>query len=325
MFKKFGKKSFVCVELTDYVFRLLYKESVEDTNFSVFELALNEGLVTHGQLLNELELFDLLKKTLSSWGMRKKDVRFFVPDQSVLMRPIDVPEEVQSANLRGFVEMEIGNSIHLPFDNPLFDVYDADPADGKAILFASPEEDVRGLADLYDDSSLHSKVAEIRMLANGRFLKKTNVFSTDDSYLVADWSINGLSVGIFTNNELEFLRFQEIDSQFSQWKAEETKDKKVTFEFSGTPFDYDNQLIDQVGEIGRIINFYRFSLHKGDRTIEKIILMGDNPKMNLIREQTEQAQEQNVIVIDDMYMDRFYPNLNGRHAALVGLALRGGE
>ena len=32
--------------------------------------------------------------------------------------------------------MELGHSIHLPFQDPLIDVYDADAEDGKAILFA---------------------------------------------------------------------------------------------------------------------------------------------------------------------------------------------
>jgi len=324
MFKKLGKKQFVCVELNDYVFRFLYRESTEENSYYVYEIALDEGLVSHGQLANEMELFEILKGKLNGWNMRKKAVRFFVPDQSVLMRPIDLPEELQNTNLKEFVEMEIGNSIHLPFENPLFDVHDVDSADGKAILFAAPDEDVRRISDLYDDLSLVPEIADIRMLANGRFLNKVDLFSSNHSYVVADWTINGLSIGIFTDNELEFLRFQEIESVSSQWKTSEIEDDRFIFTFSGDPIDYRNQLIDQVMEVGRIINFYRFSLHKGERNIDKIILMGDNPKLDFIKEQIEQVQEQEIIVIDDLFIQGLYPNLNGRHASLIGLALRGG-
>lgn len=325
MFVRMGKKQYISVELNDFVFRLLYKSSAEDNSFQVNEIALTEGLIEHGEIVNEMGLFDLLKITLEEWDMRKRPVRFFVSEQSVLMRPIDLPKGLPMDELRGYLQMEIGNSIHLPFDNPLFDIHDADPNDDKVVLFAAPDETVRRFSALYDDATLIPEVAEVRMLANGRFLQKADLFSSGKSYLIADWSIDGLSVGIFTDNEIEFLRYQEIESLFNQWKEINNKELKVKFSFIGDPIDYRNQLIDQVMEIGRISNFYRFSLHKGDRSIDQIILMGDNPEMNFIHEQTIRDQEQKVIVIDDEFMQKFYPDLNGRHAALVGLAIRGGE
>ena len=50
--------------------------------------------------------------------------------------------EIKSEKLLEYVQMEIGRTIHLPFQEPLVDVYDHTPDDGHAVLFAAPSEEV---------------------------------------------------------------------------------------------------------------------------------------------------------------------------------------
>ncbi|WOV88727.1 pilus assembly protein PilM [Sporosarcina oncorhynchi] len=325
MFAKLGKKTPISVELNDYIFRLLIKDPSAQGDYSIYESAIEEGLIHNGEILNELALFEHIKSTLGEWGMKKLPVNFFVPDPFVLMRPIDVPTDLRSGSLLGFIQMEVGHSIHLPFDNPVLDIHDANSDDGKAVLYAAPAQDVRRIASLYDDASLEPEIADVRMLANARFLLQSGVLVQGKTVLVADWIHNGVSIGIFGGDELEFLRFQEIQAPLADWKVESETDQLVTFSYIGDEMDYKNQLIDQVLEIGRIINFYQFSLHKGEKTVDEIVLMGDNPELRYIQEQLQEAQGQAITVIDNSFVNRSYPGLFGRHAALIGLSLKGEE
>lgn len=323
MFTRFGKKQTVSVELNDYIFRLFSKDTGSPEGYFVFEATVEEGMIQNGELADELALFELLKFNLDRWNMKRKCVRFFVPEPSVLMRPIEVPTDVRPESLTGLIQMELGNTIHLPFENPVLDIHDPDPEDGKATLFAAPAQEVSRLAALYDDATLEPTVADVRMLANGRFLKQSGLLKQGRTVLVADWLHNGVSFGIFGGYELEFHRYQDIQAKPSEWKFEERADNLVTFSFGGDEMDYRNQLLDLVLETGRIINFYQFSLYKGERAVDEIVVMGDNHDMNYIKQQLDEAQEQPVTVIDDVFVKRYYPGLFGRHAVLIGLSLRG--
>ncbi|MFP3499419.1 hypothetical protein SB759_34950, partial [Pseudomonas sp. SIMBA_059] len=86
-------------------------------------------------LKDEMALFEIFKENVHKWGGKKQKVRFFVPDPTVLLKSFPVPTDVEPAMLREYAQMEIGHSIHLPFQDPLIDVYDPKDGDGQAMLF----------------------------------------------------------------------------------------------------------------------------------------------------------------------------------------------
>lgn len=323
MFSRFKKKKRnVSIEVTDYYIRAMsFIEGDLDRQF-LFEHALPTGLVEEGIIQDEMALYDLLKTVVKEWNISKHALRFFVPDQAVLMRTIEHPEELYGQAIKAYVEMALGESIHLPFEQPLIDVYDANPDDGKATLFAAPSEDVMQLVSLYEDVQLEPAVLDIRALCNIRFLKYIQFLQADKTYLIADWSVNAVSICIYSGGIVDFLRYQPIGTEQRNWRYV-PENTRIPYFYEGEIQDYQMHLTDQVLELERILNFYRYSLHKGEKSVDELIMMGDNPEMNFIVERITSTLASPVQCIDDEVMEQYFPTFKAEHAALIGLSLRG--
>ncbi|MFJ7933525.1 type IV pilus biogenesis protein PilM [Sporosarcina sp. NPDC096371] len=321
----FGRKKnrVVSLELNDFLVRVFIVNDGDVGNATVYEYPLPFGLVVGETIQDELAFFELLKELAKDWQIAKHDVRFFAQDHSVMMRAFEHPTDIPSEKLKGYVEMELGRTLHLPFDEPLIDVYDSKVDDGAAVIFAAPSEEVFKLMQLYADVHLHPTVLDVRPLSNIRFLDSASMFTSGKTYLIADWSINAVTVSIYSEGNVDFLRYQPTETSSRNWRYESDGKELNVFSFDGQLEDYHQSLANQVLEIERILNFYRFSLHKGERSVDKIIMMGDHPEMDFIAEQMRTAIDTPLTIIDDAFMQEKYPSFEAKHAALIGLALKG--
>ncbi|MEK4486612.1 pilus assembly protein PilM [Psychrobacillus sp. FSL H8-0484] len=321
MFKS-KKKCFVALEVNEYLIRAIVMNSLDLKQSVVHEHPLKPGIIEGDTIRDEMALYDELKELVPTWGIKRHDVRFFVPDQSVMMKTFEHPSDVTSSKLKAYVEMELGQTIHLPFSHPLIDVYDEKPNDGEATLFAAPSEEVSKMAGLLADVSLTPTVADVRSLSTIRFLEKINAFTDKKSYLITDWSITGVSISIYTPGKLEFLRYQTIDTPMQKWQGRQVDEQTVQFSYDGEIEEYRMQLMDQIAEIDRILNFYRFSLYKGEKAVDELIVLGDSPDMSYILSEIRSNYETPVTYIGNEEVQSLYPNLKARHVPLIGLVTK---
>ena len=319
---KLKKKSHVSIEVNNYVLRVLVSRGPNLVQPQCYEIPLPEGIIQDATIMDETALYEFLKEHASKLGGKKQNVRFFVPDTSVLLKTIEHPDHISGEELEGYVQMEIGHSIHLPFQEPLIDVYDPVPEDGKAVIFAAPPEEVQKLIGILLDNHFKPQLADIRALANLRLLEHLEMVNAKKTYLIADWSINELSICIYSEGNVEFLRFQSIDTDLAKWRHEVMNGAHVKFSYDGDIQDYLLVLTDQVLELDRMMNFFRFSLHKGEKSVDEIIIMGDNPLLNDIKDILLKQFQLPIHMVDDRQIDSKFPGFKAKYAALLGLALK---
>ncbi|KGR91254.1 pilus assembly protein PilM [Ureibacillus massiliensis 4400831 = CIP 108448 = CCUG 49529] len=322
MFKTKKKQSHVSIELNDYVLRAIVMKGPSIEQASLFEMVLPQGLIEEASIKDEMELFNVFKANVSSLGGKHQSVRFFVPDPIILLKSFDHPKEVVGDKLKEFVQMEIGRSIHLPFQEPLIDVYDSNPGDGQAMLFAAAPEEVHKMTNLLLDIDLDPEVADIRALCNLRFLEMINAIEPNKTYLLANWLVNELSICIYSDGQVDFLRYQPIETDLSLWLGSRTETGDVEFSFSGDVEEYRMTLADQVLELDRIMNFFRFSLYKGEKSVDEIIVMGDNPFLEQIQQLLQENLPLPVNVVNDYVVNEHFPGYKAKHTSLLGLALK---
>lgn len=321
MFNK-KKKAHISIEIKDYVLRAIVAKGPDATLWKGYELPLVHGLVENTVITDELAFYDLIKEHVLQWAGKRQNVRMFVPDTSVLLKNFEYPSDVEPHQLKGYVEMELGQSIHLPFQEPLIDVYDPTPDDGQAILFAAPSEEIYKMRGLFLDASLEPEAADIRGLCNIRFLEHLQLLEEDRTYLIAEWSINELSISIFSQGHVEFLRYQTIDTNLADWLPQEGEENCYTFTHAQGEEDYQLVVIDQVLEIDRIMNFFKFSLHKGEKSVDEIIILGDNPLLETIADFLRNNLSTPLTVLNDAIIQKQFPNFTEPFATLLGLALK---
>ncbi|MGE8001900.1 type IV pilus biogenesis protein PilM [Lysinibacillus sp. NPDC093216] len=320
MFTK-KKKSHVSIEIKDYILRAIVAKGADPSQWKGYEMPLAEGIVEGSVIHDEMELFDVMKNDVAKWAGKKQNARIFVPDTSVLLKSFEHPDDIEWNELKGYVEMELGHSIHLPFQEPLIDVYDPNPSDGQAMLFAAPSEEVSKMIGLLLDATLEPQAADIRALCNIRLLEYLQLIKDNRTYLIADWSINELSISIFSFGQLEFLRYQSFDTDLSKWKPEEIEEYRFSYHLE-VEDDYRMILTDQMLEIDRIMNFFKFSLHKGEKSVDEIIILGDNPLLPTIKEFLENNFSTPIIMLNDSVIQKSFPQFSEKFASLIGLALK---
>ncbi|MGE8034364.1 type IV pilus biogenesis protein PilM [Lysinibacillus sp. NPDC093692] len=320
MFTK-KKKSHVSIEIKDYILRAIVAKGPDPSQWKGYEMPLAQGVVEGSVIHDEMELFDVMKNDVAKWAGKKQNARIFVPDTSVLLKSFEHPDDIEWNELKGYVEMELGQSIHLPFQDPLIDVYDPKPSDGQAMLFAAPSEEVTKMIGLLLDATLEPQVADIRTLCNIRLLEHLQLIKDNRSYLIADWSINELSISIFSYGQLEFLRYQSFDTDLSEWKFEEIEEFSFSYRLDADD-NYRIILTDQMLEIDRIMNFFKFSLHKGEKSVDEIIILGDNPLLPTIKDLLENNFPTPIIMLNDSVIQKSFPQFSEEFASLIGLALK---
>lgn len=323
MFRKRGSRQVVSMDLHETVLRALVKPQEDGAEWLLYEAAVPHGYVEDDHIKDEIAFFDWLKETLAKWGLKRDQVRYFVPDSAVMMKAIEHPEDIKREGLKGYVQMELGRSIQLPFENPLIDVYDAEEGDQKATLFAAPAEEVMRFAGILDDSNMDPVIADIRSLSSIRYFTKRNYFKEDKAYMLVEWMMTGVLVTIYRNNLVEFLRYQPYEKDNGRYKSSEEGDD-IKFFFEGDYEAYKFLLADQVAELERMMTFYRFSIHKGDVGIDEILSFGDSPDLDYIEEQmTQNPSFPMVNTVTDEDVRKFYSGFGSSDISLLGLALKG--
>ena len=321
MFKR-KKKTHVSIELKDYVLRAIVAKGPEPSQWQGYELPLEPGIIENTTIADEVALFEVIKNQVVKWTGKKQPVRIFVPDTSVLLKSFEHTDDIAPNELRGYAEMELGRSIHLPFQEPLIDVYDPEPGDGKAMLFAAPSEEVNKMVGILLDVSLEPEAADIRALCNIRLLEHLELLTVEKTYLIADWSINELSISIFSQGQIEFLRYQSIETDLTQWEGKKEDDFSYQFVYSGDAEDYQMVVMDQALEIDRIMNFFKFSLHKGEKAVDEIIVLGDNSRLQNIGKLLASNLDTPLTIIDNQMVQEHFPQFKEEFATLLGLALK---
>lgn len=315
-------KAHIVMEIKDYILRIIIVKGADVSQWQKHEAVVPKHVIDSAMIIDEMALFEFLKENFKKWGIKKMPISFFVPDTSVLLRTFTHPEELKSSELKGYVEMELGHSIHLPFANPLIDVYDPRPEDNEAIIFAAPSEEVMKLIGIMQDLHLVPKVADVRALSTIRYLTYTAKIEETKTYLIADWSINELSIAIYSAGTVEFLRYQTIETDLGQWKPSEEQGV-VTFSHTDDDQAYRMVVTDQVLEIDRIMNFFKFSLHKGEKEVDEIIVLGDNPTLDQVGQFLATNLSTPLTIITDAVVAKDFPQFMHSDASLLGLALKG--
>ncbi len=323
MFRKRGSRQVVSMDLHETVLRALVRPREDGADWTLYEAAVPAGYVEEDLIKDEMGFISWMKEQANTWGLKREEVRYFVPDSAVMMKAFDHPDDVTTEGLKGYVQMELGRSIQLPFENPLLDVYDPVEGDKKATLFAAPAEEVMRFANILDDAGVDPTVADIRGLSSIRYFTKRNYLKPEKSYLLVEWLMTGAVVTIFRAGLVEFLRYQPFEREIGTYKASEDGDD-IRFTFSGNENDYRSQLVDQVTELERMMTFYRFSIHKGDIAVDEIISFGESPQLDYIDELLrDNPSFPRITTIRDEDVAKFYSGFGTSDVSLVGLALKG--
>ncbi|WP_214846732.1 fimbrial assembly protein [Exiguobacterium sp. s193] len=194
----------------------------------------------------------------------------------VLARKLEIPESVETNQIRGYLFMELGHSIVLPFEEPYFD-YTLLEEDGKReiMLYAAPNEAIKQYMQLFKQKHLRLVAAEPQPLAT--FFGIESLYEIEDSSSLLIWNVNA------TNHQLIIIEdkiprlIRSVDTFSSNAWEVDVIDDRLHYRYRLDDTQVEMTLDEMLLEFSRVLDFYRFSLARDQREISRVILAGDFP------------------------------------------------
>ncbi|MFB1080527.1 type IV pilus biogenesis protein PilM [Jeotgalibacillus sp. JSM ZJ347] len=242
---------FVHIVFSEEAIRMVELKSLNPLDIKQVQYyELPEGIIQRGKIEDAETLESILEQCVRDWKIKRKKVQFTVPDHYVIVRQIELKENLSDQEIHGYLYMELGNRIQLPFDDPVFDFVKL-PGDNKRniIIFASPVDVVSSYRDLFDKASLEPLTADITPLSLYRYYQHTGTLDQTDHLMFLHMEPSQLTVSVFHNGFPLFMR----------------------------PIDlWDIEFEELYSEIEKIMRFYQYSVVQDDGEIGKIYLSGDH-------------------------------------------------
>lgn len=323
----FSKKNrIVTIIINDHFIRYV---ELKQTNPPVVakwgERLLPNGMMSNGKIYDYDNLVLILAQCVDEWKLRNRKVRFLIPESFVIIRKVSIPAEIKDDEVKGYLYLELGTTIHLPFEEPVFDaVVLAEENNKKEVLiFAAPEENVLEYRQLFLDVKLDPVEAEISPLALYRLYSQLDQAQAEEHLLVVQFEIHAVTICIFDQQFPIFMHYLPIEFDAEQWQITYNRMHGNRLTFIGKEEELLAQFGDIYKEINRLMDFYRYSLHQGQQQVSKILIDGEHPMLAAIVTEMKHRFEIPLEMI--AYPDTIKEDpLPSTYYLAVGLALKGG-
>ncbi|MFD1708774.1 type IV pilus biogenesis protein PilM [Siminovitchia sediminis] len=318
------------IVIDDYVIRVAETYGPQLTHIrKLKERPIPSGLIEQGKIVDDLQFYHFMKQLVREWKLKHLGVRFYAPESLVIMRNVEYPSRLQHQEVMDYFAFEIGESIHLPFDQPVFDIHplpgtETNTGKQKAVLFAAPEEEITKFTHLFEDVSLNPKAVDVRPLGVYRFFHYLDHSKKGETYLFFELNLLSVNISIFTDDQMEFTRFQPLELNPNQISYSYQNDEMFEWTFAGDQTIVKQLLTDQMNELDRIMDFYRYSLHKGEKGVTQIIVTGDHPLTERFKQKVEEQYGLPVTLLKGYLSPLKEEKADMRFIPALGLALKGG-
>jgi type IV pilus assembly protein PilM len=263
------------------------------------ERLLPPGIIADGKIIDGDSLANILGECIEEWKIQRRQVRFIIPDSLVIIRKVSIPAEIQDDEIRGYLYLELGSSIHLPFEEPVFDIFPLSN-NGKTkeiMLFAAPEKYVMEYSDILSDLKLNPIAADISPLTIYRLYDQLGKVKENEILFTAQYDLTSVNMCIFEGSTPYIMRSFPVNFEFNKWETKQSN-VNISYKYMGEANDLAMELEDIFHEINKLMDFYRYSLYNGKKEVTNFLVSGDHPMLHLIFEKMKERYDLPVEILD---------------------------
>jgi type IV pilus assembly protein PilM len=227
--------------------------------------------------------------------------------------------------MKGYLYLELGASIHLPFEEPTFDFYPLTD-NGKTkelLLFAAPEQNVMEYADLFSSLKLNPVAADISPLALYRLYHTIGHAAQNEILFTIQFDLTSVNLCIFEGTVPVVMRPFALPFDLDQWEIRQDGIGLMECKYKGDAEELVIQFEDIFKELTKLLDFYRYNLNIEKREITKFLLTGDHPMLQAIADEMNERFEIPVELLS------LYPDVKEKSGSVpanlllsLGLALK---
>lgn len=293
--------------------------------FDYGQKCLPEGIIQEGQIKDRDTFVMLLEEMVADWKLKGRKLSFCIPDSIVIVRKVQIPPDVLEDEIIGYLYMELGESIHLPFDDPVLEaVLVGDHTfNREVILIASRESVLNDFTSVFKEVSLKPKVADLSMLSIYRTYYHAGLSNREDHLLLVQMGLDSMLLTVFHQDQPIFVRHYPIE--FSEEEIEVVKNRsgKEFFSWIGSTDSLIRKIKDVTVEIEQFLSYYRFNFTNGKQAITKMVVTGDHPCTETFLNELSISIEMNIqSFLDPLFQTKKGTNIPAVYLECIGLALK---
>ncbi len=320
-------RKYVNLEIKDHVIRYTeLKQGAEINVMKYGEYFLPDGIIRNGIIEDMETLKVILEQCVGEWRIAKREVCFTVPDNAVVMRKLSIEKNVRDEEIQGYLYLQLGTSIHLPFEEPVFDTVTLGEKDGQKeiLMFAASDDVVDSYRRLLEECKLKPAVADVSALAVYRLYHALDLSERKGHLMVLQIDMHDVNASVFVDDQPAFMRHFQISAERQEWEQGNGEGMRSWAYGKGEDL-YFSIMRDVYTEIEKMLKFYVDKVSEDAEPATDILLTGDHPYLDRIITEMKGRFDQPIRTIDQqiigaqdgMQIDRSY-NLP------IGLGLRGG-
>ncbi|MBN8191135.1 pilus assembly protein PilM [Bacillus sp. NTK074B] len=308
-------KNKINIVISDQWIRFVELKSVSPLHIHQFgEKRIADGMISDGKIIEKEAFQALLEECVLDWGLKKREVQFVVPNTQMIIRKMSISSDIEDDEVKSYLFLEIGTSIHLPFENPVFDVVVVGNKGEKKeiILVAAPEDIVMEYRQMLISAHLKPVVADISPLAFYRYIHSLDMTQRGSHEMLLYFNQSNVTVSIFHDHQPVFFR------PISLGEGREVLEEKADHnDFQPIPFD------DVMKEIDKVISFYRYTLTNDESTVNKVYVAGDHPLVGDIHTLLSNRFDMDIIQVPSVARDAHSnEELSSEFLLAIGLGLK---
>ncbi|WP_226535979.1 type IV pilus biogenesis protein PilM [Fictibacillus halophilus] len=296
----FNKKRINLI-IQDHVIRYLDMRQPELLEVkSSGERYLPEGIIQDGTITDRETLLTILEECVEEWGIKGREVQFLIPDSKLVIRKHHIPSEYKVEEIKGYLYLELGSTIHLPFEDPVFDYVLLETGEEKKeiLLFAASEQMVNDYSTLLTSAKLKPVVADASCVALYRLIYLKQLTSEEDHTLCLQFDIPAIQLSVFHNHKPYFFNHLKLEMDYKSWNFKHHSTGIQQLQWQGDAGFIHGLVEDKLLEIDRIINYYKFTINNGQQGITKVIISGELPELSYIQDRLKSKLNVPVLLLD---------------------------
>lgn len=283
------------------------------------EKYLPPGVIQEGRIIERDTLLLILDECVSEWGIKKNHVQFVIPDPFVVIRKITIPKEVKDDEIIGYIYLELGTTIHLPFEEPVLDFkkLSEDETRKEILIFAAPEDVANEYSALLEEVDLKPVAADITPLCMYRLFHFCGQTKAEEHSLLVQFDLQSVNFSIFHRDIPLFMRHITLETSIDDWDIQQNQSSTLAdIRWSSHSSKLEVLMDELMKEIEHVMNFYSFNMTQGKDRVTTILMSGDHPYLTDITSTLNQRYEIQVHTITQ------FEQLPDHYYLPLGLALK---
>lgn len=312
----FQKKPLLYFEFLERQIRYLVVEAQSGKVLEKNEILFDTEIIHEGKMINP----SLLESRLNALVIEKKwknaQASILLPNDFVIVREEKIPAQLTPSEIKAYMSLHIGQLIRSPFKETRFhfEVLEVGDTEQTVLLMLYPKDVIMQYESLLQNVSLKLNEADISSLCLYRILQQQTEQepNSEKHVMVLQCSPVDNTIMVFHKDLPKFSRQSRLAHAADLWDI--GSDGELTLRYGDDSLE--EAISDALDVLERLFEFYRYSVMNGQGGVTEIVLTGDFPDLERLRERLNQR------FVQPIHTLQVNEDIASKYLTLYGLALK---